>query len=977
MGGRLLIRRSKRIAVHLSVIFVSLVVAVGVTLGVVQYFENREQQARLAEKAFAAANKAITVKVSDIFRPAELAVELVSRNPVMTATTLQDRLGYRRRLARYLDLNPTLASVFIGYPDGDFMLVRRMATDADRERFKASPDTQYVIQAIERDEGGFEEGVFIFYDARYREISRRVVDGYTSYDPRKRPWFQQAYRSGKQVKTAPYIFFTTKDVGTTLARGNRGEAVTGVDITLQSLSDWLASLLPVPGTDIALIDDKNRLIAHADPSRLAMIDKQDPSRLILADIDSPENKVLKQVLNSEQGKTDDIFAFKVEGEAYRGLVVPVTVEGSGDYRLLMAVSDKDLYADVNRAAFRAAGYIAVILLISIAITVMVAGYIAKPLAALARDVQSIRRFDFSASEPDETHIIEIDELSVAIDSMKETIRKFLDISTAIAAEEDFDKLLERLLDEIIATTKTEAGILYLTSDDDKYLIPHAIRRDGRRPLDAMVPEVSLVGPDNLMIRAVVDEFALGAVATPEEIKNLGIAGAIKEMEEAPRNLLGAPLFNRAHELVGVILLMETDEVMDLALVKFTEALSGSAAISVEARQLIAAQKQLFESFLQLIAGAIDAKSPYTGGHCERVPELTKMLAAAADRSTSGPYADFHLSSDDWEAIHVASWLHDCGKVTTPEFVVDKATKLETIFDRIHEVRMRVEVMKREAEITYLRDVLENGASDERRAAFEAELAQLDDDFAFIADCNIGGEFMSDDKIARIHELAGKTWTRTLDDRLGVAQEELQRMEREEARALPVVEPLLADRVHHRFERPDSQKLSPDNPWGFKLEVPELLYDRGEIHNLVIRRGTLTEEDRYKINEHIVQTIKMLDELPFPRHLRNVSEIAGGHHEKMDGTGYPKQLTAEEMSPVARMMAIADIFEALTATDRPYKKGKTLSEAIRIMGFMVGDKHIDPELFRLFIESGVYLDYARKFMNPEMIDDIDLEKVLAF
>tara|TARA_R110002110_G_scaffold36071_3_gene120811 strand:+ start:5867 stop:8758 length:2892 start_codon:yes stop_codon:yes gene_type:complete len=963
--------------VHLSVIFVSLVVAVGVTLGVVQYFENRTQQANLAEKAFAAANKAITVKVSDIFRPAELAVELVSRNPVMTATTLQDRLGYRRRLARYLDLNPSLASVYIGYPDGDFMLVRRVATDAGRERFKAPADTLYVIQAIEREEGGFEEGIFIFYDARYREISRRVVENYTTYDPRKRPWFQQAYRNGRQIKTAPYVFFTTKEVGTTLALGNRGEAVTGVDITLESLSAWLESLLPVPGTDIALIDDRNRLIAHADTSRLAMVDKNDPSKLILADINSPENRVLKEVLNSERRKGDDIFTFDVDGKGYRGLMVPVTVEGAGDYQLLMAVSDTDLYAEVNEAAFRAAGLIALILLFSIVITVMVAGYIAKPLVALAQDVQSIRRFDFSSSEPEETYIIEIDELSVAIDSMKETIRKFLDITTAIAAEEDFDKLLERLLDEIVATTKTEAGILYLTSDDGKSLVPHAIRLDERRPLDAMVPEVSLVGSDNLLIRAIVDEFALGGPATAEEIEGLGIAAAIQKMDEAPRNLLAAPLFNRTHELVGVILLMETDEVMDLALVRFTEALSGSAAISVEARQLIAAQKQLFESFLQLIAGAIDAKSPYTGGHCERVPELTKMLASAADQSTSGPYADFHLSADDWEAIHVASWLHDCGKVTTPEFVVDKATKLETIFDRIHEVRMRIEVMKREAEITYLRDVLEKGASDERRAAFEAELAQLDDDFAFIADCNIGGEFMSDDKIARIHELAGKTWTRTIDDRLGVAQEELLRMEREEAKVLPVAEPLLADRVHHRFERPESQKLELDNPWGFKLEVPELLYNRGEIHNLVIRRGTLTDEDRYKINEHIVQTIKMLEELPFPRHLRNVSEIAGGHHEKMDGTGYPKQLTAEEMSPVARMMAVADIFEALTATDRPYKKGKTLSEAIRIMGFMVGDKHIDPELFRLFIESGVYLEYARKFMQPEMIDSIDLEKVLNF
>ncbi|MEQ9200779.1 MAG: cache domain-containing protein, partial [Rhodospirillales bacterium] len=336
---------------HLSVIFVSLVVAVGVMLGVVQYFENRSQQAMLAEKAFAAANKAITVKVSDIFRPAELAVELVSRNPVMTATTLQDRLGYRRRLARYLDLNPTLASVYVGYPDGDFILVRRLATEADLSRFEAPADTQYVIQAIEREEGGFAEGLFIFYDARYREISRRVVENYTTYDPRKRPWFQQAYRSGKQVKTAPYIFFTTKDVGTTLALGNRGEAVTGVDITLESLSDWLASLLPVPGTDIALIDDRNRLIAHADPSRLAAVDSQDASKLILADINSPDNRVLKIVLNAEEAKGGEIFAFDVDGEAYRGLVVPVTVEGSGDYRLLMAVSDKDLYAEVNQAAF--------------------------------------------------------------------------------------------------------------------------------------------------------------------------------------------------------------------------------------------------------------------------------------------------------------------------------------------------------------------------------------------------------------------------------------------------------------------------------------------------------------------------------------------------------------------------------------------------------------------------------------------------
>jgi hypothetical protein len=232
--------------------------------------------------------------------------------------------------------------------------------------------------------------------------------------------------------------------------------------------------------------------------------------------------------------------------------------------------------------------------------------------------------------------------------------------------------------------------------------------------------------------------------------------------------------------------------------------------------------------------------------------------------------------------------------------------------------------------------------------------------------------MTDEAIARLKALAEKTWTRTLDDRLGVSHEELLRMEAEPAPELPATERLLDDKPAHRFVRPESEKIPADNPWGFRIDVPERLYDRGELYNLSVRRGTLTEEDRYKINEHIVQTIKMLESLPFPRHLREVPELAGGHHEKMDGTGYPKRLTKDEMSPVARMMAIADIFEALTAVDRPYKKGKTLSEALRIMGFMVGDRHIDPELFDLFLASGTYLDYARKYLRPEQVDEVDVE-----
>jgi HD-GYP domain-containing protein (c-di-GMP phosphodiesterase class II) len=153
-------------------------------------------------------------------------------------------------------------------------------------------------------------------------------------------------------------------------------------------------------------------------------------------------------------------------------------------------------------------------------------------------------------------------------------------------------------------------------------------------------------------------------------------------------------------------------------------------------------------------------------------------------------------------------------------------------------------------------------------------------------------------------------------------------------------------------------------------VPPVKYNRGEIYNLCIGRGTLTEEERYAINDHIVQTIVMLSALPFPRHLRAVPEMAGGHHEKMDGTGYPKRLRREDLSLPARMMAIADIFEALTARDRPYKKGKTLSEALEIMGYMKRDGHIDPDLLDLFVTSGVYRRYAEQFLDPEQIDEVD-------
>ena len=289
--------------------------------------------------------------------------------------------------------------------------------------------------------------------------------------------------------------------------------------------------------------------------------------------------------------------------------------------------------------------------------------------------------------------------------------------------------------------------------------------------------------------------------------------------------------------------------------------------------------------------------------------------------------------------------------------------------------MRFEVLKKEAEVAYWRGLAAGDDPAQLQTRLSEQHQQLDDDFAFIARCNIGGESMEQADIDRLKTIAERRWTRTISNRLGVSHEELSRLECQPAPDLPVEEPLLADREDHIIPHRDSDLIAAENPWGFHLNIPKHRYNRGELYNLSIGRGTLTAEERYRINDHIVQTIMMLESLPFPKHLKAVPELAGGHHEKMDGTGYPKRLKGNEMSAVARMMAIADVFEALTAADRPYKKAKKISESIKIMGFMKRDNHLDPELLDLFLTTGVWRDYAQRFLQAEQIDEPDIAAVL--
>ena len=527
--------------------------------------------------------------------------------------------------------------------------------------------------------------------------------------------------------------------------------------------------------------------------------------------------------------------------------------------------------------------------------------------------------------------------------------------------------------ETSSASGATGGILFLTSGDGQKLVPASLVRADGQTLDMAIAEQSVDG-DSPVAAAFRHGKTVVTRITPA-VQGLEFLYSLLPGTEI--GVAAIPLRNRERETVGILALFApAGEPPGEARLAFAEALSSTAAVAIETQRLLEERKALLDAFIRLVAGAIDAKSPYTGGHCQRVPELTKLLAQAACDAKEGPFRDFKLSEDEWETLQIASWLHDCGKVTTPEYVVDKATKLETLYDRIHEVRMRFEVLKRDAELDFWKAAAAGADPDILKAGLTENLHRLDEEFAFVASCNEGGEVMDPTRLERLKEIAARTWMRTLDDRIGISSDEKARKALDPTQPIPAVERLLDDRPEHMIPRADADRIPDENPWGFRLQVPELKYNRGELHNLSIGRGTLTEEERYVINHHIVQTIIMLSQLPFPKHLAEVPDLAGGHHEKMDGSGYPRRLKREDMSVGARIMAIADIFEALTADDRPYKSGKPLSEAIRIMSFMKRDRHIDPDLFDLFLRSGVYRLYGERFLQPEQVDEVDIARYLG-
>jgi HD-GYP domain-containing protein (c-di-GMP phosphodiesterase class II) len=910
-------------------------------------------------------DKEANAALKSLFEPVETVVTWASVAPLTAAGTLRARMSTLPTLAEVLKRRPQVAAIYVGYDSGDFFLVRALSDDASRTEFEAPRNAAFLVQSVER-RGGVMQPRFMLFDAELRHISDAARPGYR-FDPRSRPWYAQAMKARDVVVTAPYVFFTTREVGLTIARrAANGRAVVGADVSLLDISEKLREVRPTPSSQLAIFDeDGNRAIAFSDPARLAA--GTAGGKAVLPQI-GDVSPVLGAIAADPSGFAE---ITRVESGGHEWLAKATRASADGDSLdwFVIATPLDELLREENAALRRTIMLAALVILACVPLTWWISQRIAGNLRALADQAAAIRRFDFSEAPAPRTRIIEIFDLGHAMAGMRGTIRKFLDITTALASERNYERLLKRVLKEAHDAAGGRGGVVYLLDDEGRALKPSA-QAWGNGP-GAPLADLSLGDAANPVVGATRQAAASIHVLPAKRPGGLGFLDA--HFGAAPVTLVTVPLLNRAGETVGVLcVFLETGaEEPSRERLALVEAFAGAGAAAIDNQRLLIIQKALLESLISLVASAIDAKSPYTGGHCQRVPELTKMLARAACDAKTGPFAQFDIDENGWEALHIAGWLHDCGKVTTPEYVVDKATKLETIYDRIHEIRMRFEVLKRDAEIACLKAIAAGGDEPKLRGALQAEMRALDEEFAFVAACNEGGEFMAPEKVARLEAIAARTWQRTLDSRLGVSRDEGKRMGRSPAAPLPATEFLLADKPEHIIDRGALDQIPGDNPWGFRMKVPAHLYNRGEVYNLSVARGTLTEEERYKINDHIVQTIIMLSKLPFPKHLKSVPELAGGHHEKMDGTGYPKRLSGGEMSVQARIMAIADIFEALTAVDRPYKKGKKLSEAIQIMARMKKERHIDPDLFDLFLESGVYRDYAERYMGKQFIDPVDI------
>ena len=516
---------------------------------------------------------------------------------------------------------------------------------------------------------------------------------------------------------------------------------------LKYLASEVARFKVTPGTRSAIIDQKHAVLATGQSDTPMM--KGDSGRMRMATLDEIGERVLMEAAQLYPSAAMRRSAI-IDGQTWELISAPLSLSATGSsLRVLLAIPHDELFLDANKLLRKHLILSVALILASIPVGFWLTQQIVRPLRALADDTRAIAAFNFDAHIHRGSRIAEVDMLANSTTQMKRTISRFLDVSAALNSEMHLDRLLEVVLVDVARTAGSRSGAVYLYDDGTRTL--RRSQFHGREDYEDHYPGVINIDRN---------------ATHPAGLAALKKESVISARDEHEPELLAVPLLTLNKEFVGVISLdlgrslSGTRNGRRDPLLAFVEALSSAAAIAIESRYLLESQKKLLEGLIRLVAGAIDAKSPYTGGHCQRVPELTRMIVQAASDAEEGPFCDFILTPDDWEAVHVAAWLHDCGKMTTPEYVVDKATKLETLYNRIHEIRTRFEVLKRDAEVAYWKAIAEGEQRTEAEARLQEMRHRLDEDFAFVASCNVGGETLDPDKVVRLHEIGARRWTRT-------------------------------------------------------------------------------------------------------------------------------------------------------------------------------------------------------------------------
>ena len=993
-------RSGPRLGLQISIVLAIAAVVSGLTAAIAaSIFLAGSDAARLeAERLFSEVTARLEERVGNQVQDLLDLVGLTAALPVIGEPVNGPPLDHPAMpvLLRALAQNEAYYSAVIGFADGS--LLQAIAARGDPRLlgpYHAPPETWTMLRAILAPSGEARREVWTFIDRAGAVLAGSERHAPAGMDPRDRPWYQQAASGGGPNLTDPYLFSTLPEPGfTASAAGPHPGVVFGIHVTLRRVAAFVAEQSISAHGGMVLLDRQRRVVALS-PMLVPASGGVTPLAP-LAGLDQPLLAALAplaadtRVVRLEAGGTE-MLASMTDWSDRNGKMLSLGV----------IAPFSDFTAPISEMQRRVLIVAGLMLAVMVPLSLLAAGRIARTVTALADQARRIEGQDFSAPVTPDSAIREVADLSRAFALMTGTLaqrdralaatrtrlERLVELALVLAAERDPDRLLEMVLAGAKELAGADGGTVYRR--DGELLRFEIMRNDSLgievggpgEPTPTLAP-VPLTLSDgrpnhgNLVSHAVLTRRTV-AIDDAEADRRFDLS-ATRAFDQRTgyrsRSLLTVPLLTRDGEAIGALQLINARDSGGVVgfgneVQRVVEALAAQAATALSNHQRLEAQDRLIEAMARTLARALDDRGG--GEHCTRVPELSMMLTEAAARTEHGPLAAFTLTAEQWREVRIGAWLHDCGKITTPDFLLDKATRLETVHNRIHEIRTRFELLWRDARIARLEAEAAGTPPAEAEAAFLAETVRLREDFAFVAACNLGTTEMTPARIERLRAIAARTWMRHFDDRLGLSPRELRRLAAVPPPPLPTPEPLLADRPHQVVPR-----RADDLAFGSETERPPHLYDFGELHCLSVRWGTLTAEERAKVNEHAGQTVALLESLPFPPSLARVPEQAGAHHETLTGNGYPRHLSGQALSVPARILAIADRFEILTATPDPDGRPPRLSQAVQALAEAKRRGEIDPDLFDLMLTADIHLRYAERFLPIEQIDSVEIAPLLG-